>query len=66
MARYDRLVKRAGRVDDRSYNAARKGKQRKASRLKEKANKLYSKARCGPKRGSRSKTRAGKLVIEAV
>ena len=67
MAKYERLMRRADRVSDRSYKAARKGKQKRATRLNEKETKLRSKARgCGTtsrRRGpGRTKARTGCAV----
>tara|TARA_R100000544_G_C2225745_1_gene60544 strand:- start:725 stop:961 length:237 start_codon:yes stop_codon:yes gene_type:complete len=65
MAKYERLMRRADRVSDRSYKAARKGKQKKATRLNDKETKLRSKARgCGKtsKRRGPGRTRRGCAV----
>ena len=43
--RFDRIMRRSDRIADRAYKAARKGKGRKAYRLRAKSNKVAAKAR---------------------
>lgn len=43
--RVTRILRRSDRISDRAYKAARKGKSRKADRLRRKSSKVAAKAR---------------------